>query len=733
MCSRIRSLATDTSVAMTMNKRILPLLLALPASSLVACDPGSEADFDEQHIDDVDAALDVEASTSEETHENSAGEPHGDPDRDYDFVIGNEGDGEMSVDLKPRRWMGTEDPEVLAKLAAHGDREVAPRRSKEQRRAEVTAETLAEVAALDSDELVSVLVMLDNPAFDFGQLAEADDVTRRSLIAKREAQLAPGQDRLLAQLESLGAIEQARYWIGGNDVLVEIPAGAVEVVARMPEVIGVELSKSGGSSVASYTLGDAVAGMGTVDFTDVGYDGNNNSKNGYAYALRIAVLEHNNSGGGCVDTNYPTTTHPAFADWNAGPTRMKAVYSCGSGTCSTSSKTGGGHGQLVSGTAAQSARGGEDPNITLTADRLDRTGSAPEAEIYYYNINCHYTGIRGALQQAVTDGADIGNMSFGFGQCDPAFDSANVNQTLYDATWAGMLLVGSSGNSSNTLTDPCEVAYPSYRPEVIQVAGLDTNNDATAYGSTNMGIGVSSQGGMTVTTRTGFTSASANVDLSSPGAVRLLTNASSYSGTAWGSSFASPLVAGSAAALRDSFYTLGHGAHTQNAFRFLVNMLLMGDGWNGWNIGAGAGIDTTKPNRRSGFGRTQMWYPHSDSLTGPWAWGTHTFLIHQGETVTFPVWDSGPESNSITEWKWAVTWYNDDLEYLEDIDISVWNTCPAGGGAAQYVAGQSDADFRNRVHLTAAQIGGKCLEMRVYGYSVRPEGMWVDMADMYHG
>lgn len=717
---------TDTSWAM--NKRNFPLTLVLPALSLVACDPGSDGDFEAQLDADVDAALDVEAAPIED-----------DIDRSYDFVIGSEGDGEVSVDLQPRRWVGTEDPEVLAKLAAQGDREIAPRKTKQQRRAEITAETLDQCARLDADQPVTVMIMLDNPAFDFGRIAEADDVTRRSLIAEREAQLAPSQDRLLAQIEPLGAVEQARFWIGGNDVLVQIPAGSVERLAHMPEVIGLEIPQEGGSSTAAYTVGDAVAGIGTLDFTDDGFDGNNNSKNGYAHALRIAVLEHNNGGNGCIDNNYPTTTHAAFADWSGGPSRMKAVYSCGSGTCSVSSKTGGAHGQWVSGTAAQSTRGAEDPNVTLTADRLDRTGSAPEAEIYYYNINCHYTGIRGALQQAVTDGADIANMSFGFNSCDPDFDSSNVNQTLYDATWSGILLVGSSGNSSQTLTDPCEVVYPNYRPEVIAVAGLETGDENTAYDSTNMGIGgvgangPSAQGGMTVMTRTGFSTTAANIGLASPGRVRLATTTSGYSGQLSGSSFAAPLVAGSAASLRDAFYHLGHGAHTQNAFRFLVNMLLMGDGWNGWDVGAGAAIETTRPNRRSGYGRTQMWYPHSDNVTGPWAWGTHTFLIEQGETVAFPVWDSSPEAHTIEEWKWAVTWYNDDLEYLDDIDISVWNTCPAGGGAAQYVAGQSDADFRNRIHLTAAQIGGKCLEMRVYGYAVRPGGIWVDMADMYHG
>lgn len=65
-------------------------------------------------------------------------------------------------------------------------------------------------------------------------------------------------------------------------------------------------------------------------------------------------------------------------------------------------------------------------------------------------------GVRGALQRAVTDGI------------------RNVNQTRYDATWSGMLLVASSGNASNSITDVCEVAWPSYRPEVISVAGLHT-------------------------------------------------------------------------------------------------------------------------------------------------------------------------------------------------------------------------------------------------------------------
>jgi hypothetical protein len=715
----------DIEAAMPkLNNRTLPILLSsVCVLSLSACDDGEDT-------------LDIERSAEQSSANPVEIEPDEildfapTEDRDYDFVIGGDGSRLVSIDSPLVRTEGTEDPEILAKLAAFGDRSVPEPKTRAERLADLTTKTLEQTDAL-GDEPVRLLIMLENLPFDFGRLAEADDALREGLIAKREAQLAPSQDLVLDRAKALGAKEMARFWIGGNDVLVSIPASAVRTLATLPGVIGLELDEMGGQSDAAYTAGDSASGMGAHALAAAGYDGNNNSKNGASEELRIALLEHDSP---CDDTNYPTPSHPAFADWSGGPSRIKAVWSCAGGNCSATANTGGGHGQVVAGAAMQSTLSGEDPSLVFPQDRFDRTAASREGEIYFYNIGCWYTGVRGALQRAVTDGADIGNMSFSFPTCDAGFDHSNVNQTLYDATWSGMLLVGSSGNASGSLTDVCEVAWPSYRPEVISVAGLNTSWDGTTYANTNLGIGVSSLGGMPIQSRSGAAGTAAGVDLTAPGVIRLLTTANGYSGDVGGSSVAAPLVAGSAANLRDAFYSLGHGAQTVNAYRFLVNMLLMGDGWNGWNFGTVEyGFDTAKPNRRSGYGRTMMWYPHSNSVSGPWAWGTHSFKIMQGQTVTFPVWDAGPESNSIEEWKWAVTWYNTDLEYLDDVDISVYNTCPVGGGPAQYVAGQNDYDWRNRVRLTAAQIGGKCLEMRIYGYSIRPEGLWVDMADMYHG
>lgn len=717
-----------TSSTPTFVRLALPPIAAL---ACLACDPAGEPD-DVAAVEGDDVALFDEQDQDIEQHDEHDEHDEYDPDREFHLVLtSSETDEFVAHGATPRRSQGTQDPDILAKLAREGVPTAPPVDGRAQRRAEVTQRTIARAAALEPTQPVRLVVMLDDPGFDFGRLAQAGDAMRRVLIAERQAQLAPSQDELARGLGDLGAIELARYWLGGNDLLVELPAAEVRSAAALPGVIGVELDEQGGEPTAAYTVGDAVAGMGAEAFVDFGYEGNANSKNGAGSPLRIGLFEHD---GDCAGNNYPTPSHPAFADWSGGPSRVKSVMSCGGGTCSTTTKTGAAHGQVVAGAALQSARWGEDPAITLSADRMDRTGASPEAELYFYNIACWYTGIRGALQQAVTHGVDIGNMSFRFPTCDASFDHSNVNQTIYDATWSGMLIAAATGNDSSSLNDACEIGWPSYRPEILAVAGLDTSNENTAYANTNVGIGVSSMGGMPISSRSGAAGTAAAVDLTAPGVMRLLVDASSYkAGSVGGSSVATPLVVGAAANLRDAFYSLGFGDHTANAYRFLANVLLMGDGSNGWDVGSASyGFDRTKPNRRSGYGRTQMWFPSSNSLLAPWGWGTHTFLIHQGETVAFTVGDAGPESNAVDEWTWAVTWYVSDLNAVDDIDISVWNTCPAGGGAAQQIASQTDFDYRNRIRLAANEIGGRCLEMRVYGFAVRPEGMWVDMADMFH-
>lgn len=88
---------------------------------------------------------------------------------------------------------------------------------------------------------------------------------------------------------------------------------------------------------------------------------------------------------------------------------------------------------------------------------------------------------------------------------------------------------------------------------------------------------------------------------------------------------------------------------------------------------------------------------------------------------------------SVTEWKWAVTHVDADQTSASWVAVEVYNTCPSGGGPAVLVAAQSDIDYRKRIRLTAAEIGGRCLEARITALHAPPGGVTVYSADMFHG
>jgi hypothetical protein len=99
--------------------------------------------------------------------------------------------------------------------------------------------------------------------------------------------------------------------------------------------------------------------------------------------------------------------------------------------------------------------------------------------------------------------------------------------------------------------------------------------------------------------------------------------------------------------------------------------------------------------------------------------------------VSWTVGNSYPESSAITDWKWAFTWKETDLDKVADIVIEVVDTCPAGGGEEVIISDPS-FDLRKALRLEARDIGGKCLEMRAYGMSVPVAGRTAYSADYFH-
>jgi len=98
--------------------------------------------------------------------------------------------------------------------------------------------------------------------------------------------------------------------------------------------------------------------------------------------------------------------------------------------------------------------------------------------------------------------------------------------------------------------------------------------------------------------------------------------------------------------------------------------------------------------------------------------------------VSWPVGPGTALPQSVTQWKWAATWFEPDLQNVADIDFYVRATC--GPWAGWHIAGDGSYSLRSRIDLRKSDVAGNCLEMVAYGLSVPPGGRQVWSADYYH-
>ncbi len=217
------------------------------------------------------------------------------------------------------------------------------------------------------------------------------------------------------------------------------------------------------------------------------------------------------------------------------------------------------HGTEVAGAAA--ARGD---------NALHGASPAWNAGILPYKTDLTNAAITAAINDAVTSGAHIINMSFG----GPT-PSASTRAALAAAQTAGVLAITSAGNSDAN-NDRSDAHYPSGYdlPNVIAVAASDGYDDISGF----------SQWG------------SFGVELAAPGSLIRTTAVNNSFRAVSGTSFASPLVAGVAALVKAHT-----GASGPNAWKRLRAHLLYG-GINGKGLGSGL---TPGRDRKSVPGRVQ--------------------------------------------------------------------------------------------------------------------------------
>jgi hypothetical protein len=574
-------------------------------------------------------------------------------------------------------------------------------------------------------ELPSVAGLAREPLLDRGER-----------IHSRELAVEEALEPLASELREAGATAVSAVWLT-NSLQVSMTASRViEFLDRHPEAT----ASLNGELAPEWSGGKGRTQTGASRLVNAGFDGDPAGFGRY----RIGIIEAQNAG-----DNWPSLdSHPVFRESGTNPSsRIQLVEDCNSctgeflGICvswgceSTSNRSSvGSHGDTVAWVAAGSIEQGQDSGVVSSSARLARSGMAPETLLDYYGVN-DCDAVTRALQRSVERGVDVVNMSFRgdfvnseTSSCDTGLNCGGMNEAIRAATDAGVLVVKSAGNFGQSDPD-CSLTYPAWRPEVVAVGGLQTNG---AFGTLSSvpRLATSSRGGVSIhyagigdLNASGLAlMAPANWECyPEPGGASPYNCVVSRSGT----SFAAPVVSGTASLFAHSLSTSGAIA---NARHLLVNMLLMGDG----------GASTSGISDVDGFGRMRAFAPKSSILTAPWGWGTHS--IGGGvRTVTYTVWDAGPESPNVSEWRWAAASFEDDLQNLEtDYVLYAYDACPPGGGR-QLVKADVSFDPRKRIQLDHDEICPpgqptcRCLEMDVQILSAPTGGVNIHMADYFHG
>ncbi|WP_181233136.1 S8 family serine peptidase [Enhygromyxa salina] len=691
--------------------------LAIPA---VGCESsGGDDDLDGAVGESLEQDLSAELDGPSSTGDNNGDPGSGAAVESYGEGVMDLGEGMVAFTPELRINDNPElDPDLVDRPRGQHSR-TAPERDAAQAR--INTDAVLAAADQRGADMIYFMVNLPEPGFDFTRLAVDDDDERRArALAERKAQLEPGQKLATKQIEGLGARVVGTYWVV-NSIGVEARGDQVAEILALAEVESLSLAEIDVTPGAKYDGTDTRTAVRSEAMNSLGYEGSFNGRTN---------SPNSNIKVGVYDVDPLNANHVGWLDWAGGPSRVAAKKLCSGSSCvaSTTAATGSSnHGTRVASVAVGSIDQGQDSNFpgTGTTAQRERSWSAQEADLYYYWGDA----IKG-VETAIADGVDVLNMSVALScsgpgnfVCSPTYDCGNLNNILRNGLDAGMLTLACAGNGSQGGTGSCDLWWPGYRPETIAVNALNTSNDAVAYHDTVF-TSYATTGPIPIVSEGGASSTTPGVDLLAPGEVRYAYgNATNTYFDMNGCSNATPVATGALAVLREAFKDLGWLGNDARAL--MVNAFVLADA----SDGTANGESNTRVHESAGFGRLHGHIPSSSDLTGPWGWGWRAVRIYDGQELSYSVWDAGPESPSVTEWKMALTWDAPDLQDVPDIVVKVVDTCAGGVTVAQ----DYSYALRKRLHLNNSQIANKCLEMRVRAWDVPPEGTVVYMADYFHG
>ena len=562
--------------------------------------------------------------------------------------------------------------------------------------------------------LVPLTVELLEEPFDYSVLRGTRGQERAALIAARKAQLEPIQHDFLSQIEQLGGQPLGVSKLT-NQVDLTFPAGRLGELLLLDGVVGISRADgvAGNSQANGWTIRNTAFGQTVLD--QHGGQGSNHDGG----EVRVAVIEYGNS---------LNIQHFAWRDWSGGPSRVLLTRECmyhyyapfGGYECWTSaSGSASTHGTTVTSVLMGSIEQAQDPNFpgNGTVDQIRRSGIARESETLYYRADNSWA-LRAAIEHAMISGADVINMSMHVGDetCSGAADHGGVRGQVMAAENAGVVLVAASGNLRNGVScadgSNCDINFPAALTDVMAIGGTDL------FGSyADNGIWAGSMCGRASTPiASGISRWAPMIDLVTHCFVEEYAagGTQSYGPSTFGTSFATPIVAGAAALTRDWMSDLGW-PEADEAYGVRANLLVMGDA--SWQIMDGDPVSRIYNNINwgFGFGRLKYRWPNpasSAQLGADGSWGSHSFLLSPGQTVAFTLGDGNPLPASILGWKLAVIADENTYGEMPDLNVRIVDTCVASNPIVQSaarLAGRWRVVLDQNVH----SLPGKCLEARI--------------------
>lgn len=535
--------------------------------------------------------------------------------------------------------------------------------------AEVADATSIDVIVIGTDVDDGLQVELDR------RIATGVIATRLDWELERDILLEERRDAVAIRLASIiDAVEGA----GGTVyetcaalpcLFAELPSGAVETIAGLPEVAKIDVAAVAGTQAGPDGL-HVRHGAQIKALLDAGWNGEG-ATGGASDNIVVAVLEPTNAQGGVPGDFSFLTTHGGFRDTVPSSSFRYADSSvangwrwdCTAAACDHDSFTpaAGPHPTGVTGVILGDLTGGQLASWPDPTDRVRASGYAPEALVHMVLGPDASSIIQGmdAIENMPSsqDPPQIVNMSFTYDYDDVCAGSDLMALAANDLYQAGIAVIAGAGNAGGSVAD-CACDSPGTAIGSFTIgAHLQDSLNADATDVREQGIywvegGERSAWG-------GNANEGQNrsiISLTAPGRRSHKFNENGEidalsSGGLTATSLATATVTGAATSLMD--YHLSGSTFIDAPGALYVTLLLMGDRQK---ILFGKG--TSNPDHLWGAGRLRVRYLSSTGMDVPWYWYRASVCIDTGEIYDFALNSGNPLPADIDTLKAAAYWYD---------------------------------------------------------------------------